>query len=49
MGLNFTESILEICGVGVDDVGSFNCIATSNAGTVTSTPFTLAILPSKWE
>ena len=29
LGLNFTESILEICGVGVDDVGSFACTATS--------------------
>ena len=49
MGLNFTESILEICGVGMDDVGSFSCTATNDVGTVTSTPFTLAILPSKWK
>ena len=48
MGLNFTVSILEICGVGVDDIGSFTCTATSDAGTVTSAPFTVGILPSEW-
>ena len=47
MGLNFTESILEICGVGLDDVGSFTCTATSDAGTATSAPFTVGILPSE--
>ena len=49
MGLNFTESILEICGVGVDDIGSFTCTATSDAGTATSAPFTVGLLPSEWK
>lgn len=49
VGLNFTESILEICGVGIDDIGSFVCTATSDAGTATSAPFTVGILPSEWK
>ena len=48
LGLNFTESILEICGVGVDDIGSFSCTATSGAGSDTSAPFVVGILPSEW-
>ena len=47
--LNFTMSILRICGVGDDDLGSFSCTAISNAGTVTSTPFTLAIQSREWK
>jgi hypothetical protein len=47
VGLNFTESILEICGVGVDDIGTFTCTATSDAGTVTSTPFIVGLLSSE--
>ena len=47
MGLNFTESILEICGVGADDIGSFMCIATSDVGTANSSTWTIGILPSE--
>ena len=47
VGLNFTESIIEICGVGFDDVGSFTCTASNDAGNVTSAPFVVGILPSK--
>ena len=47
MGLNFTESILEICGFSEDDVGSFVCTASSEAGSVNSSMWSLDILPSE--
>ena len=49
MGLNFTKSILEISDVGVDDIGFYTCTATNDAGTVTTAPFTVGILPSEWK
>ena len=47
--VNFTMSILKICGVGDEDVGSFSCTIISDGGTVTGSPFTLAIRPREWK
>ena len=46
-GLNFTESILEICEFSENDAGSFACTASSEAGSVNSSALNLGILPSE--
>ena len=31
-GLLFTTSILEVCSVGADDIGTYSCVASNSAG-----------------
>jgi hypothetical protein len=31
-GLLFTTSILEVCSVGADDLGTYSCVASNSAG-----------------
>ena len=31
-GLLFTTSILEVCTVGADDIGTYSCVASNSAG-----------------
>ena len=45
--LTFTESIIEICGFELDDIGTFVCTATNVEGSVNSTAVTIDIFPSE--
>lgn len=44
-GEQFTESILQLCGVSHTDSGEYLCVASSGITTVTDSPIYLTVLP----
>ena len=44
-GEQYTESILQLCGVSHMDSGEYLCVASSGATTVTDPPIYLTVLP----
>ncbi len=42
-GVVFTRSILELCGVTLEEEGQYSCVAEDSAGTSTDVSFSLSI------
>lgn len=48
-GAQVSQSVLKICGIGEEDIGSYVCTATTNAlaSTISSSPVTVAVNPGE--
>lgn len=44
-GLNFTESILELCSVELENAGNYSCTANNSGGSSNSSTFVLNVRP----